>query len=72
MVVVAVAQHDGIGAFQGDAEHVCIHAQGRSLAGVEEEAPMLGFDPHGQAVLGEEPFLRGRVFHQDRDPEISH
>jgi hypothetical protein len=52
VVVVAVAQDEGVGAGEIDAEGGCVGDERRPLAGVEEETFFAAIDPRGEAVFG--------------------
>jgi len=67
MVVVAVAENDGVGLAESDAQGLRIRPEDRSLPGVEKHAPRAGFDPEREAVLAEHPAQPGRIVDEGRD-----
>jgi len=66
MVGVPVAEHDGIGLREIDAEPARIVEQRHALPGVEQHAMRPGIEPPRQAVLAEHAHAARRVLHQKR------
>jgi len=64
MVVVAVAQHEGVGCGQVDAQPPGVAGERAPLPRVEQDAPTGGLDPEGEAVLRRQG-RRRLVVHQD-------
>jgi len=62
VVVVAVADGDGIGGGEVDAEGFCVLLDGHALAGVPEDFVTLVIHPNGEAVLGYEAGASDAVF----------
>ena len=53
MVIVAMAEYDGVGPREIDAELRSVVLQHHALAGVEEHAVAASVDPVGEAVFAE-------------------
>lgn len=71
VVVVPMAEHDGVGQSQGNAQAGCVVLEDRPLSGVEQDPLAPALDPIGQAMLSQEPLALGRVLHENRNTHAS-
>jgi hypothetical protein len=69
MVVVTVAQDDGIEWAEANTQGIGIWAQDSFLAGVKENSPIIALDQHRQTVLREQIGSRNKVIHQHGHPQ---
>ena len=72
VIVVPVAEHDCVGAVQGDPERVGVVGESQALSGVEQDEVAARLDPQRQSVLGQQPAPPGHVVRQDHDPHRPH
>src|ERR1035438_4238082 len=69
MVVVTVAQDDGIEWAKANAQDIRIQTQYFSLAGVKKNSPIIGLDQYRQTVLREQVGSGNTVVRQHGDSE---
>jgi hypothetical protein len=69
MVIVAVAQDDGVEPVQGNAEYRGVVVKRLSLARVEQHPAIIGFHEKRQTMLGKEPLAVDQVVDDGCDPE---
>jgi hypothetical protein len=58
VIIVPVAQDEGVCGAQGDAEPVGVVWECCSLSRVEQHSPPSGLDPDGKAMLGQKTLVR--------------
>ena len=64
---MAVAEPDGVGVSEIDAEDGGVVEQGETLPGVEEHAVRAGVDPERKPVLAQDARAARGVFREDRE-----